>query len=120
MVKVPLPAPEPDAEGRRDYSRVSYDAIVSVARASMVDVAGQALDMSIGGLKFEVEGLELQLDETVRVTLEIEGQPLTVIGQLVRVTEVDAFSQEVALAFLEIDAETLATLEESLPSGEEL
>ena len=115
-----LPEPGPDADGRRDYSRVSYEAIVSVSRASMVDVAAQALDMSIGGLKFEVEGLELQLDEAVRVTLEIEGQPVTVVGQLVRVIDVDAFSQEVALAFLEVDAETLAVLEESLPVGEEL
>ena len=115
-----LPVPEPDEEGRRDYSRVNYDAIVSVARASRIDVAAQGLDMSIGGLRFEVEGLELRLDETVRVTLEVEGQPVTVVGQLVRVTDVDAFSQEVALAFLEVDSETLAILEQSLPLGEEL
>jgi hypothetical protein len=52
------------------------------------------------------------------VTLELEGQPVTVVGQLVRVTELDAFSQEVALAFLEVDPEALALLESSLPAGE--
>jgi len=115
-----LPPPGENVDGRRDYSRVSYEAVVSVARASMVDLAAQALDMSIGGLRFEVEGLELELDETVRVTLEVEGQPITVVGQLVRVTEIDAFSQEVALAFLEVDPETLELLEQSLPVSEEL
>ncbi len=115
-----LPPLESDADGRRGYARISYEAIVSVARASVVDVAAQALDVSLGGLRFEVEGLELQLDDTVRVTLELEGQPITVIGQLVRVTELDAFTQEVALAFLEVDPEALAILESSLPAGEEI
>lgn len=115
-----LPLSESDADGRRGYARISYEAIVSVGRASVVDVAAQALDVSLGGLRFEVEGLELQLDDTVRVTLELEGQPITVIGQLVRVTELDAFSQEVALAFLEVDPEALAILESSLPAGEEI
>lgn len=115
-----LPPSESDADGRRGYARISYEAIVSVGRASVVDVAAQALDVSLGGLRFEVEGLELQLDDTVRVTLELEGQPITVIGQLVRVTELDAFSQEVALAFLEVDPEALAILESSLPAGEEI
>jgi hypothetical protein len=115
-----LPESETDADGRRGYARINYEAIVSVSRASIVDVAAQALDVSLGGLRFEVEGLELQLDDTVRVTLELEGQPFTVVGQLVRVTELDAFSQEVALAFLEIDPEALATLESSLPAGEEI
>ncbi len=115
-----LPPSESDADGRRGYARISYEAIVSVGRASVVDVAAQALDVSLGGLRFEVEGLELQLDDTVRVTLELEGQPITVIGQLVRVTELDAFSQEVALAFLEVDPEALSILESSLPDGEEI
>ncbi len=115
-----LPPSESEADGRRGYARISYEAIVSVGRASVVDVAAQALDVSLGGLRFEVEGLELQLDDTVRVTLELEGQPITVIGQLVRVTELDAFSQEVALAFLEVDPEALAILESSLPAGEEI
>jgi hypothetical protein len=115
-----LPASVSDLEGRRDYARISYEAIVSVVRASIVDVAAQALDVSLGGLRFEVEGLELQLDDAVRVTLELEGQSVTVVGQLVRVTELDAFSQEVALAFLEVAPDALAILESSLPVGEEI
>jgi hypothetical protein len=113
-----LPAAESDSHGRRGYARIPYEGIVSVARASVVDVAAQAVDVSLGGLRFQIEGLELQLDDTVRVTLELEGQPVTVVGQLVRVTELDAFSQEVALAFLEVDPEALALLESSLPAGE--
>ena len=115
-----LPYPEPDAFGRRGYSRVGFEAIVSVARASMVDVAAQALDVSLGGLRFEVEGLDLQLEDTVRVTLEIEGQLLTVVGQLVRVTDLDDFAQEVAMAFLEVDDDAMSIMEESLPVGEEI
>lgn len=115
-----LPRSEPHAEGRRDYARISYEAIVSVARASIVDVAAQALDVSLGGLRFEVEGLELQLADTVRVTLDLEGQAVSLVGQLVRVTELDAFSQEIALAFLEIEPEALAILESTLPAGEEI
>ena len=78
-------------------------------------MAAQARDLSVGGLRFEVEGLDLELAETLQVVLNLDGYEARVIGQLVRVTEIDGDRQEVALAFFDVDPETLERLEEQLP-----
>jgi hypothetical protein len=111
-----------DAEGaeRRAYSRIDYDTFVGISRATLVDVAAQARDLSLGGIRFTVEGLDLQLADTLRVALDIDGEPISVVGQLVRVTEVDENTQDVALAFYQVDPEALHILERNLPFGEEV
>jgi hypothetical protein len=106
-----------DSEGdeRRGQPRAMFEGVLSVSRASLFDVAAQARDLSVGGLRFEVEGLDLELAETLQVVLNLDGYEARVIGQLVRVTEIDGDRQEVALAFFDVDPETLERLEEQLP-----
>ena len=42
------------------------------------------------------------------------------IGKLVRITKPDAFTQELALAFVDVEAHTLKLLEEYLEDAEEV
>ncbi len=116
-----LPASEPvsDPTDRREFTRMDLDSVVSVSRATVSDVVAQVRDLSLGGIKFLVEGMELDLGDILRVTLELGGGTADVVGQLVRVTEVDDLSQEIALAFLDVDSESHELMQEHLPEHEE-
>jgi hypothetical protein len=105
---------------RRKYPRVRTESLVSIARVDTREALAQALDVSIGGIRFQCVGLEVELGETLRVLLTIGDRTLSVVGKLVRVTELDGFTQEVALAFSEIDPEALRFLTANLPEGYEL
>jgi hypothetical protein len=105
---------------RRKYPRVRTESLVSIARVDTREALAQALDVSIGGIRFQCVGLEVELGETLRVLLTIGDRTLSVVGKLVRVTELDGFTQEVALSFTDIDAEALRFLSASLPEGYEL
>ncbi|MFI5316128.1 MAG: PilZ domain-containing protein [Myxococcota bacterium] len=105
---------------RRKYPRVRTESLVSIARVDTRESLAHALDVSIGGIRFQCVGLEVDLGETLRVQLTIGSRTILVVGRLVRVTELDGFTQEVALSFTEVDPETLAFLAASLPEGYEL
>ena len=111
--------PWPDGESWRDerriYTRVRLESVVSVARANLIDVVAQARDLSLGGIRFVVEGMELDLGDMLCVTLELSGSNMNVIGQLVRLTDIDDFRQEVALAFFDVDAASLEVMRAHLP-----
>jgi PilZ domain len=93
---------------------------VSIARIDRRESLAHALDVSIGGIRFQCVGLEVDLGETLRVQLTIGSRTIMVEGQLVRVTDLDGFTQEVALAFTKVDPETLRFLAANLPEGYEL
>ncbi len=116
--------PVDDADGwrdeRRTYTRVRLESVVSVARANLIDVVAQARDLSLGGIRFGIEGMELELGDVLRVTIELGGATMNVIGQLVRLTDIDDFRQEAALAFLDVAPETLEVMREHLPKEFEL
>ncbi len=104
---------------RRKYPRVRTDSLVSIRRLETPPPAlAHALDLSLGGVRFQCVGVELELNEVVSVTLTLGDRTATVIGKLVRVTDLDAFTQEVALAFLVADDSTQALLREALPEGQ--
>lgn len=105
---------------RRKYPRVRTESLVSIARVDTRQALAQALDVSIGGIRFQCVGLEVELGELLRVLLTIGERTVSVVGRLVRVTELDGFTQEVALSFTEIDPDTLRFLSSNLPEGYEL
>jgi len=110
----------PNAADRRKYPRVRTESLVSIARVDRRESLAHALDVSIGGIRFQCVGLEVDLGETLRVQLTIGDRTILVEGQLVRVTDLDGFTQEVALSFTKVDPETLRFLGQSLPEGYEL
>ena len=105
---------------RRKYPRVQTESLVSIARVDAREALAQALDVSIGGIRFQCVGLEVEFGELLRVLLTIGDRTVSVVGRLVRVTELDGFTQEVALAYTEVDPETLRFLASNLPEAYEL
>jgi PilZ domain len=83
---------------RRKYPRVRTESLVSIARVDTRQALAQALDVSIGGIRFQCVGLEVELGELLRVLLTIGDRTVSVVGKLVRVTELDGFTQEVLRA----------------------
>ena len=108
-----------DTFDRRKFPRVRTESLVSIARLGAHSSLASALDLSRGGIRFQCVGLEVEQGERLRVTLTLGDQTVDVTGTLVRVTELDAFTQEVALSFNRIDHETLALLELHLPDPED-
>ena len=111
---------QPGGSERRKYRRVRTDSVLSIRRIDSAEVVAHALDLSLGGIRFECVGIEVEVGETVAVDIMLEGSTVSVLGRLVRVTELDAFAQEVALAFLEMNDETERVLKETLPEPHEV
>lgn len=99
---------------RRKYPRVLTEALVSIAWLDSKDVVVHALDLSLGGIRFQCADLEFEQGQMLRVTLKLGEQEASLVGKIVRVTELDAFTQEVALALIDVDAKTLELLHEQL------
>jgi hypothetical protein len=112
---LPFPEDASWSDERRAYSRVMIESVVSVARANLIDVVAQAQDLSMGGIRFVIDGMDLELGDVLRVTVELDGRVVTAVGQLVRATELDEYRQEVAMAFLEVEPTSLALMRDSLP-----
>jgi hypothetical protein len=96
---------------RRKYPRVRTESLVSIARVGAPDEAlGHAVDLSRGGIRFQAVGMELELLERLRIQLTLGERTLSFVGQVLRITDLDGFTQEVALAFQEVDDATLRAL----------
>lgn len=102
---------------RRKYPRVMTESLVSIARVDSPGMLASALDLSAGGIRFQCVGLDLELGETIRVELTLNRQTVCVVGELVRVTDLDGFTQEVALTFLHIDPAAMQLLDAVLPES---
>jgi hypothetical protein len=108
-----------DDVDRRKFPRVHTDSVVSISRVDTPASLGHALDVSLGGIRFQCVGVELELGDVVSVVMTLGRETLEVKGELLRVTDLDAFTQEVALGFTEVDPEALEILKEHLPEDYE-
>ena len=104
---------------RRKYPRVRTEALVSITWLDSSDVVAHAMDLSLGGIRFQCADLEFELGQMLRVTLKLGEQEASLVGKTVRVTELDAFVQEVGLALIDVDARTLELLHEQLEDLQE-
>ena len=60
-----------------------------------------------------------QLESRISAEVPMIAGAVVDMAQLVRVTEVDDLSQEIALAFLDVDSESHELMQEHLPEHEE-
>ncbi len=104
---------------RRKYPRVRTETVASIACLEATDVVAHAVDLSLGGIRFQCVDLELSLGELLRVTLNLDGNEVSLVGKVVRITELDAFVQELALALIEVDARSLELLHSQLEDFQE-
>jgi hypothetical protein len=72
----------------------------------------------VGGIRFQCPGQELEVGDVVEVTFTLEDHSATVTGKVVHVRELGLLSQEIALAFIEMDTVTLQRLHELVSSGD--
>jgi hypothetical protein len=105
---------------RRKYPRVRTDSVVAIRRVEDGPKLAQGLDLGLGGIRFQCVGLELDLGETVEVTFNLGDDTSTVLGRIVRLTDLDPFTQEIGLAFLHVDPDTLDRFYEFGLAGDEI
>ena len=60
-------------------------------------------NLSAGGICFEVVGCEIALGDVLRLTFNVQDETIVAVGSVVWATDIDAFTQEVGLEFIEID-----------------
>jgi hypothetical protein len=97
---------------RRKYARIETGHVISVAPVDRRDRLAMGKNLSAGGVRFEMVGCEVTLDEVVRVTLNVGHHTVVAVGRVVWATDVDPITIDVGLEFIEIDPLALRLLEE--------
>ncbi len=101
---------------RRAHRRFIINVIASIERADSGGVLGHVTDLSLGGIRLVCLGFEVQLQNLLRVKLDLDGTEVTMMSRLVRIKKLDGLAQELALEFVEADAKGLELLEHYLES----
>jgi len=96
---------------RRKYSRIGTDQVISFAPVDEKDFLAVSRDVSVGGLRFEAIGCEIEMGDVIRVTFNVAERTVVAIGRVVWATELDPITLEVGLEFIEIDPTALELLE---------
>ena len=95
---------------RRKFPRIPMDQVVSFGVLGQLDQLGRALDLSAGGIRFQVVACEINLGERLRLTFVVLDQQVTAVGTVVWATDIDPLTVEVGIQFNEIDARGQALL----------
>ena len=99
---------------KRGSARVPMDSMLSVERLDGHDRVGHIEDLSLGGVRFQSVGPRLVREEVVRVAFNVGAETFTLFGRINRIRQLDAFSQEVTLAFSGMDPERKEALRRDL------
>lgn len=99
------------ASDRRKYQRIDTEQLISFAPLESDGRLAVSKNMSRGGICFEVVGCEIDLGSVLRVTFNVQDETVEAVGRVAWCTELDAFTQEVGLEFLEIDPFALQVIE---------
>ena len=100
-----------DRDDRRKFPRIRTEQLISFAFVESENRLAVSKNLSRGGICFEVVGCEISFGETMRLTFNVQDQTFVAIGRVAWSTDVDAFTVEVGLEFIEIDPFALETLE---------
>lgn len=99
---------------RRKYRRLATDQVISFAPVETRDLLGVSRNLSLGGIRFEAVGCEIDLDDVLRVTFNVGDETVVAVGKVVWSTEVDPITTDVGLEFIEIEPEAARMIEEIL------
>ena len=95
---------------RRKFQRIPMEQIVSFSLLGESDQIGQGINLSTGGISFQVVACEINLGDRLRLNFSVLGQEVSATGTVVWATEVDALTLEVGIEFAEIGARDRALL----------
>ena len=108
----------PQKDDRRKYRRLATDQVISFAPVETRDLLGVSRHLSLGGIRFEAVGCEIDLDDTLRVTFNVGDETVVAVGKVVWSTEIDPITTDVGLEFIEIDPDAARMIEEILAEAE--
>ena len=74
-------------EERRKYGRIATDQVISFAPVETRDLLGVSRNLSVGGIRFEAVGCEINLGDTLRVTFNVGDQTVVAVGKVAWATE---------------------------------
>ena len=97
---------------RRKYGRLATDQVISFAPVDTRDLPGVGRNLSLGGIRFEAVGCEIDLGDVLRVTFNVGEQTVVAVGRVAWSTEIDPITMDVGLEFIEIDPEAARMIEE--------
>ena len=103
-----------DGADRRKYSRIATDQVISFAPVDTRDLLGVSRNLSVGGIRFEAVGCEIELGDVLRVTFNVGEHTVVAVGKVVWATEMDPITTDVGIEFVEIDPRVLELLEEAV------
>lgn len=89
---------EPEGAERREHPRVGDSTIAMVLARHNSGVAFTIENISLGGARL-TGPLTLEVGESIRLLFELEGHPIDVEGEVVRVDRQDIVTDRVAVAF---------------------
>ena len=101
---------------RRVHQRFIIDVIASIERADSGGVLGHVMDLSLGGIRLVCLGFKVELQNLLRVKLDLDGTEVTMMSRLVWIKKLDGLAQELALGFVEADAKSIEVLQHYLES----
>ena len=102
----------PSKVERRKYQRIATDQVISFAPVETRDLLGVSRNLSIGGIRFEAVGCEINLGDTLRVTFNVGDHTVVAVGRVAWATEMDPITTDVGLEFIEIDPAAMQLLDE--------
>ena len=103
---------KPSDGERRKYQRIATDQVISFAPVETRDLLGVSRNLSIGGIRFEAVGCEINLGDTLRVTFNVGDHTVVAVGQVAWATEMDPITTDVGLEFIEIDPAAMQLLDD--------
>ena len=103
---------------RRKYKRLATDQVISFAPMDTRDLLGVSRNLSLGGIRFEAVGCEIDLGDVLRVTFNVGDETLVAVGRVAWSTEIDPITLDVGLEFVEIDPEAARLIEAVLTESE--
>jgi hypothetical protein len=98
---------------RRKYARIGTDHIISFAPVEDRDRLAVGKNLSVGGIRFEAVGCEIELGQVLRVSFNVEDHTVVAVGKVVWVIEVDPLTLDVGLEFVDIDPMAVNLLEQA-------
>ena len=103
----------PRGSDRRKFPRIRTEQLISFAFVESENRLAVSKNLSQGGICFEVMGCEIALGDVLRLTFNVQDETVVAVGRVSWATDIDDFTQEVGLEFLEIDPFALETLGKS-------
>jgi hypothetical protein len=112
----------PGADGprteRRANARLVLHVPISVTPFSGAEVTGEIRDVSLGGVRFRVDGLDASEGEMLKLAFDLRGVSLWGIGRVLRTRQPGDGGLEISVAFERLDPWAQRHFEEALAEDE--